>query len=185
MCTSGNSGNEITEEEFRFLRDGGDRLDPEKGEPVHYDGHLFEKGVFNDSIREFLRKRAELADYFDESKTEDIFDYIPPQKTNQIFTPKRIVKLMVDKLEEEPPGCFDDPNKTFADLYMKSGLYITEIVKRLYRSEGLKAAYPDDRARMSWFSISPEIYFSGLFTFDPVGFVLIDADVDSVNRSNL
>ena len=55
---------------------------------------------------------------------------------------------MVDKLEEENPGCFDDPGKTFADLYMKSGLYITEIVKRLYRSEGLKTAFPDGRARI-------------------------------------
>ena len=138
----------ISEEEFRFLRDGGNKLNPETGLIEHFDGHLFDEGVFNDSIREFLRKRAELADYFDESKTEDIFDYIPPQKTNQIFTPKRIVKMMVDKLEEENPGCFDDPNKTFADLYMKSGLYVTEIVKRLYRSETIKAAYPDGKARI-------------------------------------
>ena len=138
----------ITEEEFRFLRDGGEKQNPETGEKEYYAGHLFDEGVFNDSIREFLWKRAELANYFDESKTEDIFDYIPPQKTNQIFTPKRIVKMMVDKLEEENPGCFDDPNKTFADLYMKSGLYITEIVKRLYRSEGLKTAFPDDKERI-------------------------------------
>jgi len=138
----------ITVEEFRFLRDGGDRRNPETGLTEHYDGHLFDEGVFNDSVREFLRKRRELADYFDESRTEDIFDYIPPQKTNQIFTPRRIVKLMVDKLEEENPGCFDDPEKTFADLYMKSGLYITEIVKRLYQSAGLKAAFPNDRARI-------------------------------------
>ena len=138
----------ITEDEFRFLRDGGDKQNPETGLVEHYDGHLFDEGVFNDSVREFLRKRRELADYFDESKTEDIFDYIPPQKTNQIFTPKRIVKMMVDKLEEENPGCFDDPDKTFADLYMKSGLYITEIVKRLYRSEGMKAAFPDDTERI-------------------------------------
>ena len=138
----------ITEEQFRFLRDGGDMPDPETGEMQHFNGHLFDEGVFNDSVREFLRKRKELADYFDESKTEDIFDYIPPQKTNQIFTPKRIVKMMVDKLEEENPGCFDDPNKTFADLYMKSGLYITEVVKRLYHSEGLKAAFPNDRDRI-------------------------------------
>ena len=56
--------------------------------------------------------------------------------------------MMVDQLEENNPGCFDDPNKTFADLYMKSGLYITEIVKRLYRSAGLKAAFPDERERI-------------------------------------
>ena len=55
---------------------------------------------------------------------------------------------MVDLLEQQNPGCFDDPNKTFADLYMKSGLYITEIVKRLFRSKGIKNALPDDGDRI-------------------------------------
>ena len=31
---------------------------------------------------------------------------------------------------------------------MKSGLYITEIVKRLFRSEKIKEAYPDDKERI-------------------------------------
>ena len=95
-----------------------------------------------------MEKKQQLANYFDESQDEDIFDYIPPQKTNQIFTPKWVVSMMVDQLEENNPGCFDDPDKTFADLYMKSGLYITEIVKRLYRSEGLKMAFPDGKERI-------------------------------------
>ena len=138
----------ITEDDFRFLRDGGDRINPETGETEHWEGHLFDETVFNDSIKEFLRKKQELANYFDETHTEDIFDYIPPQKTNQIFTPRRVVKMMVDELENHNPGCFDDPSKTFADLYMKSGLYITEIVKRLYNSAAMKAAIPDDRARI-------------------------------------
>ena len=58
-----------------------------------------------------------------------------PQKTNQIFTPKWVVKKMVDLLEQENPHIFEDPKKTFADLYMKSGLYITEIVRRLYNNK--------------------------------------------------
>lgn len=138
----------ITEPEFRFLRDGGDYDDPETGERKHFDGHLFNEVVFDESIQEFLRLKERLADYFDETQDEDIFDYIPPQKTNQIFTPKNVVTQMVDALEAENPGIFDDPEKTFVDFYMKSGLYITEIVKRLYRSAGLKAAYPDDAARL-------------------------------------
>jgi len=138
----------ITEDDFRFLRDGGDYVDPETGETRHFEGHLFDEVVFNDSIEEFWQKKQQLANYFDESQDEDIFDYIPPQKTNQIFTPKWVVSMMVDQLEENNPGCFDDPDKTFADLYMKSGLYITEIVKRLYRSEGLKTAFPDGKARI-------------------------------------
>ena len=138
----------ITLEQFRFLRDGGDYTDKETGETKHFNGHLFEPVVFNDSVKEFLEKKRKLADYFDENSKEDIFDYIPPQKTNQIFTPKWVVKKMVDALEEENPGCFDQPDKTFIDLYMKSGLYITEIVKRLYRSETLKRVYPDKAARL-------------------------------------
>jgi len=51
-------------------------------------------------------------------------------------------------LETENPGCFDDPDKTFIDLYMKSGLYITEIVKRLYQSERLKEQFPDSKERL-------------------------------------
>ncbi|MBR3231774.1 MAG: restriction endonuclease, partial [Lachnospiraceae bacterium] len=138
----------ITVEDFRFLRDGGDYQNEATGETEHFPGQLFDEVVFNDSIEEFRRKRAELADYFDESHEEDIFDYIPPQKTNQIFTPKRVVKMMVDELEKENPGCFDDPTRTFADLYMKSGLYITEIVKRLYRSPRMKELIPDDAGRV-------------------------------------
>lgn len=138
----------ITEADFRFLRDGGDYLDEETGEARHFEGRLFDEVVFNDSIAEFWKKKQQLANYFDESQEEDIFDYIPPQRTNQIFTPRWVVSMMVNQLEEQNPRCFDDPGKTFADLYMKSGLYITEIVKRLYRSEGLKAAFPDEKERI-------------------------------------
>ena len=138
----------ITEDDFRFLRDGGDYKNPETGEMEHFDGHLFDEVVFNDSIEEFWKKKQQLANYFDESLEEDIFDYIPPQKTNQIFTPRWVVVKMVDELEANNPGCFDDPNKTFADLYMKSGLYITEIVKRLYRSDAIKTVFPDDKERI-------------------------------------
>ena len=138
----------ITEDEFRFLRDGGDYTNEETGETEHFDGHLFDEVVFNDSIEEFWKKKEELSDYFDESSEEDIFDYIPPQKTNQIFTPRWVVAKMVDELEENTPGCFDDPDNTFADLYMKSGLYITEIIKRLYRSTKMKKLFPDDKVRI-------------------------------------
>lgn len=138
----------ITIKEFRFLRDGGNYRDSETGEEKHYQGNLFDEVVFNDSVKEFLSLKNRLADYFDESNEEDIFDYIPPQKTNQIFTPKNVVKMMVDMLEQENPGCFDDPDKTFADLYMKSGLYIAEIVKRLYNSPKMSELIPDSDKRL-------------------------------------
>ena len=135
--------------QFRLLRDGGQIQNPETGAMENYYGHLFDPVVFNDSVREFLAKKVALADYFNPENKEDIFDYIPPQKTNQIFTPKWVVKDMVDRLEKENPGCFDNQDKTFADLYMKSGMYITEIVTRLYQSEHLKSLYPDDTERLN------------------------------------
>ena len=142
------NGQGVTLEQFRMLRDGGDYT-AENGEKKHFDGHLFDEVVFNDAVQEFMKKRAELADYFNAERQGDIFDFIPPQRTNQIFTPKKVVKEMVDRLEQENPGCFDDPDATFADLYMKSGMYITEIVTRLYQSRRMQALYPDAAARLN------------------------------------
>ncbi len=138
----------ITPEQFRFLRDGGTYTDSNTGEERQYPGKLFDPVIFDDSVKEFLSLKSKLSNYFDDQQTENIFDYIPPQKTNQIFTPKTVVRQMVDMLEQENPGCFDDPDKTFIDLYMKSGLYITEIVKRLYNSEKIKSLYPDSNKRL-------------------------------------
>lgn len=136
----------ITINEFKQLRDGFEYVD-DKGETRVIPG-LFNEVVFNASIQEFLDTKKRLANYFDDSLDEDIFDYIPPQKTNQIFTPKHVVKNMVDILEEKNPGIFSDKTKRFADLYAKSGLYITEIVKRL--NNGLKDKIPSQAERIKW-----------------------------------
>lgn len=164
----------ITLDQFRYLRDGGDG----------FNGHLFDAPTFNEAILEFLRKKAELANYFEDNK-EDIFDYIPPQQTNQIFTPKKIVKRMIDELEKENPNIFADSMKTYIDLYMKSGLYIAELVKRLYNNESLKQQFPDDAARLKHilenqvygFAPSAIIYRIAInFIFGPIG--------DDVSRKN-
>ncbi len=171
----------ITLDQFKFLRDGGDYTEQETGEVRHFDGNLFDPVVFDDSIKEFLALKKKLADYFDEKSVEDIFDYIPPQKTNQIFTPKTMVKKMVDMLEEENPGCFDDKDKTFVDLYMKSGLYITEIVKRLYQSEEMKKQFPDKKERLKHifekqvYGLAPTEIIYKIATSFILGF---DADVE-------
>lgn len=167
----------ISVEEFRFLRDGGDYHDKESRELKHFEGHLFDEVVFDESIKAFLEKKRALANYFDENHTEDIFDYIPPQETNQIFTPKKVVKMMVDQLEENEPHIFDYPDKTFVDFYMKSGLYITEIVKRLNRNPLMKSLYPNDLERVKHilecqvFGFAPtqiifDIAMSYIFGFD-------------------
>ena len=167
----------IEMEEFQQLRDGFDYENKETGETKHYEGGVFDEIVFNASVQEFLKKKRELADYFAEQNNEDIFDYIPPQKTNQIFTPKKVVQMMVDQLVETEPHIFESPDKTFVDFYMKSGLYITEIVKRLYRNPVLKSLYPDDKERVKHilecqvFGFAPtqiiyDITMSYIFGFD-------------------
>ncbi|RPK01756.1 hypothetical protein BSBH6_03177 [Bacillus subtilis] len=136
----------ITVDEFKKLRDGFDYVD-ENGSNRKVLG-LFNEVVFDASIKEFFNKKNRLSNYFDETLNEDIFDYIPPQQTNQIFTPRRVVKLMVDLIEKNNSGIFSNYNVKFIDLYTKSGLYITEIVKRL--NEGLKDQIPNSKERIKW-----------------------------------
>lgn len=119
----------ITKEEFHKLRDGFDY--EEDGERKTFHG-VFNKYRFNASIAEFRLKKDQLANYF--TAEEDIFELIPNQKTNQIFTPKKVVQMMIDQLEEHDPKLFTRTDSTFIDLYMKSGMYITEIVKKLFHN---------------------------------------------------
>jgi hypothetical protein len=119
----------ITKEEFHKLRDGFDY--EEKGVRKNFQG-VFNRYRFNASIAEFRLKKEQLANYF--TAVGDIFEYIPNQKTNQIFTPKKVVQMMINKLEEQEPSLFTRTDSTFIDLYMKSGMYITEIVKKLFNN---------------------------------------------------
>ena len=137
----------ITLEQFRFCGTVGKYINQTTGQEEHFAGHLFDPVVFDDSVKEFLNLKVKLADYFDESRTEDIFDYIPPQKTNQIFTPKWVVKKMVTCWNRKTPAASMTPARP-SWFYMKSGLYITEIVKRLYRSEEIRRCFPDDNQRL-------------------------------------
>ncbi|MFJ1644037.1 DEAD/DEAH box helicase family protein [Streptomyces sp. NPDC088258] len=134
----------ITEAEFRLLRDG-QEVAEENGTVTRIPG-MFDEAVFDRSVQEFLKKKEALADYFDDAQTENIFAYIPQQKTSLVFTPQPVVKQMVDTLEAENPGIFSDPDKTFADLFSTAGLFLMELVRRL--DTGLTEAFPDQEDRL-------------------------------------
>ena len=136
----------ITPDEFRFLRDGETKTDEISGEGM-FTGNLFDPTVFNDSVQQFFDVWESCADWRLEG-VEDIFDYVPPQKTNQIFTPKRVVSEMIDLFENENPGCFDNDENTYIDTYVKSGLFLTEEARRLYNSTELAAKYPNEHERI-------------------------------------
>lgn len=171
----------ITIDEFKKLRDGFNYLDDE-GKNRKVPG-LFNEVVFNASIREFFNTKNRLSNYFDETLIEDIFDYIPPQQTNQIFTPRKVVKLMVDLVEESHPGIFSNYNAKFLDLYSKSGLYITEIVKRL--NEGLKEKIPNPLERIKW------ILEKQVYAFTPSNIIYnivrnyVFANFDDISSKNI
>jgi type II restriction enzyme len=134
----------ITEEEFRLLRDG-QEVEEDDGTLTKIPG-LFDEAVFDQSVQEFLDKKEALADYFDDEQTEDIFAYIPQQKTSLVFTPKTVVKLMVDHLETEDPDIFANPDAKFADLFSTAGLFLMELVRRL--DAGLVGVIPDRDERL-------------------------------------
>lgn len=134
----------ITEAEFRLLRDG-QRVTEEDGTVTKIPG-LFDEAVFDQAVKEFLDKKEALADYFDDAQIENIFAYIPQQKTSLVFTPQPVVKKMVDTLESENPGIFTDPDKTFADLFSTAGLFLMELVRRL--DTGLADVFPDQEKRL-------------------------------------
>ncbi len=134
----------ITEAEFRLLRDGQEVIE-EDGTVTKVPG-LFDEAVFDQAVQEFLDKKEALADYFDDAQTENIFAYIPQQKTSLVFTPQPVVEMMVDTLEAENPGIFTEPDTTFADLFSTAGLFLMELVRRL--DKGLADVFPDQEDRL-------------------------------------
>src|SRR5690606_32640096 len=81
----------MTMAEFHKLRDGFEY--EETGGRKRFEG-VFNKYRFNASIAEFIAEKKKRANYFETD--EDIFELIPNQKDNQIFTPRKVVKMMVD-----------------------------------------------------------------------------------------
>ena len=134
----------VTEAEFRILRDGQEITEGD-GTVTRIPG-MFDEPVFDQAIQEFLDKKEALADYFDKAQDEDIFAYIPQQKTSLVFTPKLVVTKMFDILERENPGIFTEPAKTFADLFSTAGPFLMELVRRL--DTGLAEAIPDQDERL-------------------------------------
>ena len=149
-----NDGMPFTKDDFRMIR--GPWTNPETGEV--FEG-FFDRYTFNAAIREFEEKRQEVADYLYSGAKEDIFSYIRPLKTNQIFTPRRVVNQMLDALDRDNPGIFTNPDITFCDPYVKSGLYIAEIAKRL--NHGLEERFPNQDERTS------HIFEKQLYGFAP------------------
>lgn len=169
----------ITKDEFHKLRDG---FDYEEDRLRKTFQGVFNKYRFNASIAEFKSKKDQLANYF--TADEDIFELIPNQKTNQIFTPKKVVQMMINNLAEYESSLFTRTDSKFIDLYMKSGMYITEIVKKLFNNTRKK--YDSDQECLKHilenqvFGLSPTPILQGITQSYIFGF-----DIDQkISRKN-
>lgn len=63
-------------------------------------------------------------------------DKLRVKQTAEIFTPTKLVQEMIDKLEEQDPTVFSNPNKTFLDNSCGDGQFLTEVVIRKMERSG-------------------------------------------------
>lgn len=73
----------------------------------------------------------------------DVLSCIANLSSDEVFTPPDIANTMLDMLPQE---LFSDPNTTFLDPAVKSGVFLREIAKRLL--VGLEPAFPDLQERI-------------------------------------
>lgn len=113
----------IAKEQFEYLRQARD----DSGEPI------FVEGAFNSAIHEFLRRKRATEHYYKSKTEDDIYDNIPSQENNRVFTSKRVVNMMLDAFEAENPGFFKSDKVKILDPYVKSGNFLAEAAKRFYK----------------------------------------------------
>lgn len=58
----------------------------------------------------------------------NVTDFI--KQTAEVFTPTQLVQEMLDKLEEQDPTLFSEPNRTFLDNSCGDGQFLSEVVIR-------------------------------------------------------
>lgn len=63
-------------------------------------------------------------------------DKLRVKQTAEVFTPTALVQEMLDKLEEQDPTLFSDPNKTFLDNSCGDGQFLSEVVIRKMERSG-------------------------------------------------
>lgn len=113
----------ITKEQFKYLR----QVRDDSGEPI------FVESTFNSAIHEFLKRKRAIEYYYKSEAEDDIYDNIPSQENNRVFTPKRVVNMILDVFEAENPDFFKSDKVKILDPYVKSGNFLAEAAKRFYK----------------------------------------------------
>lgn len=75
----------------------------------------------------------------------DILEVISDLSSDEKFTPPSVANAILDLL---PQQVWDDPTLKWLDPGCKTGVFLREAAKRLLISDGLKAAFPNEDARL-------------------------------------
>ena len=75
----------------------------------------------------------------------DILEVISDLSSDEKFTPPSVANAILDLLPDE---VWDDPTLKWLDPGCKTGVFLREAAKRLLKSDGMKAAFPDEDARL-------------------------------------
>ena len=77
----------------------------------------------------------QLTNYIEHARNREYMSGIDRNKlrvkqTAEVFTPTPLVQEMLDKLEEQDPTVFSDPDKTFLDNSCGDGQFLSEVIIR-------------------------------------------------------
>lgn len=109
---------------------------------------LFNAPVFHQAALDLVDLSNKVKKNFNASAQKELFGKLPSISSNLVYTPSNVVDNMLDMLEQNYPGIFDDANRTFCDPFVKSGSFLYGIINRLYNSKKIKKLYPNNRIRL-------------------------------------
>lgn len=109
---------------------------------------LFNAPVFHQAALDLVDLSNKVKKDFNTSAQKELFGKLPSISSNLVYTPSTVVDKMLDMLEKNYPGIFDDANRVFCDPFVKSGSFLYGIINRLYNSKKIKKIYPNNRIRI-------------------------------------
>lgn len=110
---------------------------------------LYNGPVFHQAALDLLKLSKKVKTNFSLNNLEELFSKLPSISSNLVYTPIKVVERMLDLLEKNHPGIFDNPDLTFFDPFVKSGSFIYGIISKLFNNKSMKHIFPNDHERLN------------------------------------
>lgn len=101
---------------------------------------LLDAGIIDEhfcifALNEFIKHEITAQNYYHTQTPDYIFNYIPNYNKSRILTPMQTAAKMVDNLARQNPALFRNPEITFFDPSARSGIFLAEIIRKLYQAQ--------------------------------------------------